>query len=97
MPVPFIQEEPPGTVGSEEANWDNASQRFPDQNKTVDFGQRTRPLYYRYNRTDTCGRFGMAVTRGRYKFVITVPLLKRPRNSKRPFQFRNRHLDPEVV
>ena len=52
-----------------------------NQNKTVGFGQRPRPLHNRYTRTDTCVRWAMAVTYNRYKFV-TVLLLKRLRNGR---------------
>jgi hypothetical protein len=45
------------------------------------FDQRPWPLHDRYNRTDTCFRWGMAVTYNRYKFV-TVPLPKRFRNGR---------------
>jgi hypothetical protein len=52
-------------------------------NKAVAFGfdQRPRPLHNRYTRTDTCVRWGMAVTYSRYKF-ITVSILKPPRNGR---------------
>jgi hypothetical protein len=56
----------------------------------------------RYTRTDTCVRWRMAVTYGRYRFV-TVSLPKQFRNGRftsettvRRFQKLNRHLDPEV-
>ena len=44
------------------ANWDDASQRFRHQNMPVDFGQRPRPLHDRYTRTNTCVRWGTAVS-----------------------------------
>jgi hypothetical protein len=51
------------------------------QNKTVGFDQRPRPFHNRYTRTDTCVRWGMAVTYNRYKFV-TVSFPKRFRNGR---------------
>ena len=90
-----IQGERPNDVGPKEANWDNTSERFPHQNKTVGFGQRPRPLHNRYTRLGTCVRWGMTVTYSRYKFV-TVSLPKRFRNGRftsktavRRFQKRN--------
>ena len=53
----------------------------PHQNITVGFDQRPRLLHNRYTRTDTCFRWGMAVTYSRYKFV-TVSLPKRFRNGR---------------
>ena len=49
----------------------------------VGFGQRPRPLHsrYRYTRTGTCVRWGMAIAYSRYKFV-TVSLPKRFRNGR---------------
>ena len=73
-------------------------------NKTVGFSQRPRPLHNGYTRTDTCFRWGMAVTvtYSRYK-LVTVSLLKRFRNGRfnsetaaRRFQKWNFHLDPEA-
>jgi hypothetical protein len=49
-----------------------------NQNKAVDFGQRPRPLHYRYTRTDTCVRWDMSVKYIAVKFF--------------PFHFRNRHV-----
>jgi hypothetical protein len=47
--------------------------------KPLPLHQRPWPLHNCYNRTDTCVRWGMAVTYNRYKFV-TVSLPKRFRN-----------------
>jgi hypothetical protein len=39
-----------------------------DQDKTVGFGQRPRPLHNRYIQTGVCVRWGMVVACNRYNF-----------------------------
>jgi hypothetical protein len=62
-----------------------------------------RYTHGRHTRTDTCVRWGMAVTCNRHKFV-TVSILIRLHNGRftsetaaQRFQKRSGHLDPEVV
>ena len=62
------------------------------------FGQQPRPLHNhnRYNRTETCIRWVMAITYNRYNF-LTVSLLERLRNGHFTSKTAARHFRSETV
>jgi hypothetical protein len=103
-PLHILIYQPPSFKGGLRAPWD--LRRRTEIIPFKDSHTRIKPLALsnghgryitvtRYTRTDTCVRWGMAVTYGRYKFV-TVSLPKRFRNGRFTSEL-NRHLDPEVV